>query len=495
MSRTQTSEVSALDPSVSVGSREKRASQKRLSRKVVVDLIAGADLFAVFFGGLLPALIYRNAGNLAADWTLLAQTSFAAAIITCLLLKSWNMYDTTRLHDLPLNPGRMLVGVLFSFLILLGVGMPNAIQDGHLWIWFFVAISASYTMLLVVRGFAHPMLQRMTAAGYFNERVAVFGAGQIARRVHDHLVNPEAGVHFAGVYDDRAGTDRINPEGLHVDGKLNDLIETCRNEAIDKIVIALPQSADNRISHVAKKLERLPVSIHIVTHMASDLVEEGPAHQVSNIGTVGMLDVKQKPLTDWAPVIKRAEDVVLGSLLLVISLPLFALIPALIKLDSKGPAIFRQRRSGLNEHVFDMLKFRTMTVVEDRGDDMAQAEQDDARVTRMGRILRRTSLDELPQLFNVLKGEMSLVGPRPHALAHDKDFGQMVSTYANRHQVKPGMTGLAQVQGLRGKVSSTENVEARIDADLTYIKNWSLGLDLKILCRTVWAVIRGTNAH
>lgn len=471
-----------------------RKTKGRLSRQVVADTIGIADLIAVFCGGLLPAFIYRNAGNLVADWDLLLQTSFAASVISFLVLKTWGMYDTTRMHDFPIYPGRLLAAILFSFVVLLGVGMPHAVRDGHMWIWFFVAVSGAYTMLLVVRGFAHPILQRMTAAGRFDERVAVFGAGQIARRVHDHLTNPESGVQFAGVYDDRAGTDRINPEGLQVDGKLDDLIETCRNDSIDKIVIALPQSADNRISHVAKKLERLPVSIHIVTHMASDLVEEGPAHRVSNIGTVGMMDVKQKPLTDWAPIIKRVEDVVLSSVLLVASLPLFIIIPALIKFDSKGPAIFRQRRGGLNKHMFDMLKFRTMHVMED-GDDIEQAEKSDDRVTRVGKFLRRTSLDELPQLFNVLRGEMSLVGPRPHALIHDEQFGEMLTTYAHRHQVKPGMTGLAQVNGHRGKMSSAKNVEDRIDADLTYIKNWSLGLDLKILCRTVWAVIRGTNAH
>ncbi len=492
MSSTQASEVSGVGQSVEVA--PKRTTKAGLSRQVVADIISFADLAAIFMGGLLPALIYRNAGNLVADWNLLLQTSFAASVIAFFTLKSWDMYDTTRMHDFPINPGRLLAAVLFAFVVLLGVGMPHAVQEGHLWIWFLVAVSGAYTMTLLVRSVAHPVLQRMTAAGRFDERVAVFGAGQIARRVYDHLKNPESGVRFAGVYDDRAGTDRINPEGLEVDGKLDDLIETCRNESIDKIIIALPQSADNRISYVAKKLERLPVSIHIVTHMASDLVEQGPAHNVSNIGTVGMLDVKQKPLTDWAPIVKRVEDVVLSTALLIAALPLFAIIAAAIKLDSNGPVIFRQRRSGLNKRVFEMLKFRTMHVMED-GEDVPQTEKTDPRVTRVGKFLRRTSLDEIPQLLNVLGGEMCLVGPRPHALAHDEQFGEMLTAYANRHQVKPGMTGLAQVKGLRGKISSTEHVEARVGADLDYIKNWSIALDLKILCRTVWAVIRGANAH
>lgn len=494
MSDTTAVSVTELNDGSTKKTLKETTKKYRMSRQVVADIIGFFDLIAVFCGSLLPAIIYRNAGNLVADVDLLLQTSLAVSVIAYLVMRTWGMYDTARMHDFPIYPGRILAAILFAFVVLQGVGMPNALRDGHLWIWFCVATSAAYTLVLMIRGFAHPILQKLTAAGYFEERVAVFGAGQIARRVHDHLNNPEAGVHFAGVFDDRVGTDRINPEGLHVEGRLNDLIETCRHETIDKIVIALPQSADSRIISVAKKLERLPVSIHIVTHMASDLVEEGPAHKVSNIGTVGLLDVKQKPLTDWAPIVKRGEDIILSLALLAMTLPLFAIIAVLIKLDSKGPAFFRQRRSGLNQHVFEMLKFRTMHVMQD-GSHVAQAEKDDGRVTRVGRFLRRTSLDELPQLFNVLRGEMSLVGPRPHALVHDDEFGEMLPSYVNRHQVKPGMTGLAQVKGLRGKITSSENVSARVDADLAYIKNWSLGLDLVILGGTIWAVIRGTNAH
>lgn len=494
MSETHAGGVTELNKTTPTATRHTKSMQKRYSRKIIADVIALLDFLAMFIGSLLPALIYRNAGNMVADWQLLLQACFASSIMGVLLLKTWNMYDTSRMHDFPIHPGRLFAAVVLPTGILLGLGMPQALIEGHFWIWFLVASSAAYTLLLAIRGLAHPMLQRMTAAGRFDERVAVFGAGQIARRVHDHLTNPESGVHFAGVYDDRAGTNRINPEGLEVDGKLEDLLETGRREAIDKIVIALPQSADNRIAHVANKLEQLPVSVHVVTHIASDLIEAGPTHKVSNIGTVGMLDVKHKPLTDWAPIVKRLEDIVLSSALLIATLPLMAIVAVLIKLDSKGPVIFRQRRSGMNARIFDMLKFRTMHVMED-GDDIPQAEKGDARITRVGKFLRRSSLDELPQLFNVLRGEMSLVGPRPHALVHDEQFGEMLTSYANRHQVKPGMTGLAQVSGLRGKISSTENVEARVNADLTYIRNWSLGLDLQILCRTVWAVIRGTNAH
>ncbi len=171
-----------------------------------------------------------------------------------------------------------------------------------------------------------------------------------------------------------------------------------------------------------------------------------------------------------------------------------ALIAVAIKLESRGPVLFRQRRRGLNLAIIDVLKFRTMRVLED-GNAIEQAHAEDPRVTRVGRFLRRTSLDELPQLFNVLEGTMSLVGPRPHALAHDQQWSDLVKTYGVRHQIKPGITGLAQVAGFRGEVNSESDIAARVAQDVAYIRNWSLGLDLKIILRTIGAVLSGKNAH
>ena len=279
-------------------------------------------------------------------------------------------------------------------------------------------------------------------------------------------------------------------------GKLNELIAAARNDEIDRIIIALPQSAGERIAMIARKLEHLPVSLHIVTHIASDLMDAQPQHLVSSLGSVGLLDVKSKPMSGWSPVVKRVEDKVLGTLLLLATAPLFPIIALAIKAETHGPVFFRQRRRGLNQREFNVIKFRTMHVQEqEQGDHVQQAMPGDARVTRVGSVLRRLSLDELPQLVNVLKGDMSLAGPRPHALVHDDKFSEELESYANRQQVKPGMTGLAQVRGFRGETSSPEALKARVDADIEYIKTWSLGLDISILARTVAAVLTGKNAH
>jgi putative colanic acid biosynthesis UDP-glucose lipid carrier transferase len=338
------------------------------------------------------------------------------------------------------------------------------------------------------------LLSRFTAAGRFDTRVAVFGAGVIARRVHDYLADPKLGIGFVGVYDDRQGQDRLNPEGLDVSGRLDDLIEAGRAGRVDQIIIALPQAADRRAAEVAKKLEQLPVSLHVVTHIASDLVDRVALHRVSSLGPVGMLDVKRKPLADWAPLVKRVEDYGIGAVLLLLCAPLLLVCAIAIKLDSAGPVFFRQRRRGLNQKVIEVMKFRTMSVMED-GPEVKQATKNDARITRVGRILRQSSLDELPQLFNVMKGEMSLVGPRPHALVHDEHWGELLETYANRHQVKPGMTGYAQVMGWRGETETPEKMQGRVEHDLAYIANWSLGNDLTILAKTVRVVVSGNNAN
>jgi exopolysaccharide biosynthesis polyprenyl glycosylphosphotransferase len=207
-----------------------------------------------------------------------------------------------------------------------------------------------------------------------------------------------------------------------------------------------------------------------------------------------LVDRRRTPLNSFELAIKRASDIVFTATALIVLLPLLALVVIAIKLDSPGRVIFRQARVGLNGKLFHILKFRTMTV-EENGDTVKQASRFDKRVTRVGSWLRRTSIDELPQLINVLKGEMSIVGPRPHAVVHDNYFNQAVAKYALRQRVKPGITGLAQVNGCRGATSTVDSIERRVDLDLWYIDNWNFHLDFAIMIRTVIEVVRGRNAY
>lgn len=465
----------------------------RISRRVAVDTVGFLDAIALIVGSILPAYIYAVAGGLEIKWVVVVKAAVLVALVHHVCMRLWNMYDETRLNDFPVHPMRLLAALILATFAALGIGIPFTVAEVHLWVWYASWISASYTLVLGTRIAARAILAQMTAAGRFDMRVAVFGAGEIARRVQDHLKAEGTGIRFVGVYDDRP-RDRLDADGLDIKGRLEDLIGMGRNGAIDQIVIALPQSADRRLTMIADKLQQLPVSIHMVTHISSDLVEKGPAHKVSAIGSVGLLDVKSKPLTDWAPIVKRAEDIVLGGLFLLLALPVMSLVALAIKLESKGPVLFRQRRRGLNHAVIDVYKFRSMTVMEN-GDKVDQAQVNDPRVTAVGKFLRRFSLDELPQLFNVVRGDMALVGPRPHAVSHDDKWNDMLATYGHRHQVKPGITGLAQVKGCRGEINSTDDIQARVEEDLSYIRNWSIGLDMQILARTLGAVIRGNNAH
>ncbi len=495
MSAITTNDTTNLAATSMDGAATYQPMKKRWSRRVAADLVGVGDSVAVIAGATIPAAIYQYFGGLQADWVLIIQSAIAASVICLLCMKSWGMYDLNRMHDFPLHPERILAALGVALLLVVGLGLPKAIENNHLWVWYGVWSSASYTMLLGNRIIAHGILAKMTANGSFNQRVAVFGAGPIARRCHDYLADPALAIRFVGVFDDRIGEDRINPEGLTVTGKLNELIAASRRDEIDQIIVALPQQADGRIQQVVKELHQLPVSIHIVTHISSDLVSnDSSSHKVSNIGSVGLLDVKKKPLADWAPLVKRLEDVVLGGFFFVVSLAFYPLIAGLIKFESDGPIVFKQRRRGLNGKEIEVLKFRTMTVIE-TGSDVKQAKLNDPRVTRFGAFLRRLSLDELPQLWNVIRGEMSLVGPRPHALVHDEEYSKVIEQYANRHQVKPGITGLAQVSGFRGETSKPGKMEGRIDLDMKYIEAWSLWLDLKIIARTWWVVISGNNAH
>lgn len=468
---------------------------KRWSRRVAADVVGLGDVAAIIIGAIIPTAFYVASGVPDIAFITVVRVALLASIIVYMCLRNWSMYPVNGMHDFPIRPGALLAALVIAMVAVLGIGLPFHINsDLEAWAWASTWVTASFVLLLANRMLANAVLSRQKTAGRFYQRVAVYGAGEIARRVHQYLGSNDLGITLAGVFDDRKDKDRLDDQAIAISGGLDDLLNAGRNGDIDQIIIALPQLADKRMTDIARRLEQLPVSLHVVTHIASDLIGEGPVHKVSGLGPVGLLDVKAKPLSDWAPILKRIEDVGLGVIFLLASLPLMAIIGVLIKLESDGPIFFRQRRRGHNQKVIEVIKFRTMTVMEN-GNHVSQAIPNDPRVTGVGWWLRRTSLDELPQLINVLKGEMSIVGPRPHALAHDEAWENMLAHYINRHQVKPGITGLAQVRGLRGLAGDDNTIHDRVRNDLEYIAQWSLWLDLKIIARTVFAILTGRNAH
>jgi undecaprenyl-phosphate galactose phosphotransferase/putative colanic acid biosynthesis UDP-glucose lipid carrier transferase len=276
------------------------------------------------------------------------------------------------------------------------------------------------------------------------------------------------------------------------DGRIMNAAATfVRRNNCREIVLALPWGDNDRIELMRDHLKTVPVAVRLLP----DTRVRCLTNFAPSIGQrVFSVEIQREPLGVAEQLVKRAVDIILAGLALIFFIPLMILTSIAIKLDSPGPVIFRQQRKGFNGRHFTMFKFRTM-IVQENGPNVTQATRDDPRVTAIGRLLRSASIDELPQLFNVLKGDMSLIGPRPHALAHDDYFQNVLSDYAFRHHVKPGITGWAQCNGARGATPSIEHISERVKLDLWYINNWSLWLDIQILIKTFFEVLRKRNAY
>lgn len=272
---------------------------------------------------------------------------------------------------------------------------------------------------------------------------------------------------------------------------LDKALSIARDRGVDEIVLALPWNDTRKLELIRDRLRVSPLPVRLLPDRRIRSVASNPSYR---LGKSLSVEVQRGPLSQWEQFAKRVVDVIGASIGLLILAPLMILTAVAVKFDSPGPVFFRQRRNGFNATQFSIFKFRTMTVMED-GAVVTQAQRFDPRVTRVGRLLRRSSIDEIPQLLNVLLGDMSLVGPRPHALAHDDHYGDLLSEYAFRHHVKPGITGWAQVRGYRGETAKVEQMKGRVDCDIWYINNWSLTLDIKIIMMTCFEVVHNRNAY
>jgi putative colanic acid biosynthesis UDP-glucose lipid carrier transferase len=321
--------------------------------------------------------------------------------------------------------------------------------------------------------------------------VVVVGANEVGVKFAANCDrHPNLFMQMHGFFDDRAGT-RHAP-GLHhpMLGKMSELSQYVRTHNIKLIFISQPISAQPRIRHLIDELQDTTASVYFLPDVyIFDLMQA----RFDNVGGMPVIAIRETPFMGLNSMIKRASDVVLGSLILIALAPLMLAIAVAVKCTSPGPVIFRQRRYGLYGEEIMVYKFRSMRVLDDGG-NIVQASRDDPRVTPVGRFLRRTSLDELPQFVNVLQGSMSIVGPRPHAVAHNEQYRKLIKGYMLRHKVKPGITGWAQVNGLRGETTTLDKMEARIQFDLDYLRNWSVWLDLWIILKTIRVILTRENA-
>ncbi len=386
---------------------------------------------------------------------------------------------------------RLLMAAVILFFALVTVGFGLKVSDQMSRLWVFLSVTSGLTLAVGARVASAKILDARARAGRLTRNIAVIGNTEQARRLLQRmsLLN-EPWNRVIGVFDDRQ--DRVGPMvfGHPVVGRVCDLVALARDTRVDDVIIALPWSADARIQEIAEQLHELPVGIRLAPDLA------GIGHKEARLGTIGgvpTLDLARNPSDGWQIIAKRGLDKLAALALIIVLAPVMALIAAAVAMESPGPALYRQVRYGFNNKPFTVLKFRSMR--NDARESTQQATADDPRVTRLGKLLRRTSLDELPQLFNVLGGSMSLVGPRPHAVSHNELYEQLITGYSARHRVRPGMTGWAQVNGLRGETSTADKMRQRVAYDIYYIENWSLLLDLRILCQTTVVGFLHRNAY
>lgn len=460
--------------------------------RVTAVLIRVAHFFIAAFPGIWIAMQHTPPWSVASYQELVL--SGFSGLFCVLAMQSLGLYGPDMLSN-RLLVQRTFLGWTFAFAVLVMVyrlfKVSTDIQDQAVARWYFLTL-----LMLVLSRFAMLLFFcTRIRRGKFVQYSVILGMNENALHLADDVLSQDdAGSGLLGFIDDR-NPSRLPHHSLPLLGGMKALESLVREGKVNQVLVALPPNAHERNSHYAKLLRRLPVQVLLAPDMMIFRVAQ---KRIQSLAGAPMFVIAELPMQGWASLIKRAEDILLATLALILFSPLMLLVALAVRIESKGPVLFRQRRYGYNHQLIEVFKFRSMYHHMRDQDADVQTGKDDPRVTRAGRFIRRTSLDELPQLFNVLGGSMSLVGPRPHATetkAANILFVDAVEEYVARHRVKPGMTGLAQINGYRGETDTVDKIRKRVEFDLEYIENWSLALDLSILLRTVPAVVSGREAY
>jgi Undecaprenyl-phosphate glucose phosphotransferase len=451
----------------------------------VIDLLA---LLVGYFCARLFLIITQSGPESAHELTLLV-----GIVVIMLGLRGFELYRFSVIKNKSKEWKNIFSAITIGFMAILVISFTyaNEIWFTRTWFgsWYVFSLISVYAARALTWKISHSLAER----GKLKRRVAIYGSGPQCERFSECLrADTGPWVTIIGVFDDREIPREEASQSVSVIGNIRDLVDLCRLGKVDDVIIALPWSADIRIMDVLRRLENLPVNIKTAPDMINFAI---PNIGFESFSGMAVLDVSAHRLSGSWAVLKSLEDYTLTLVLLLFLAPCFIVIAILVKLSSPGPIFFRQPRLGLNNRAFEILKFRTMYHNRPPEVGTPQATKHDPRVTPIGRILRRTSLDELPQLFNVLGGSMSLIGPRPHAIAHNEFYGDVVDRYFVRHRVKPGITGWAQIHGFRGETEDTEKMRLRIEYDIAYIEKWSPFLDMLILIKTILVVFFQKTAY
>ncbi len=468
-----------------------------VSQRVLEAAVRLADAAIIGIVGLALALLYVSEPIVTrdADYVLLLATG---GVLTVGVFQNLGLYEASRFSSFLAQLPRVLLG-WGATLSLIAAGLiflKSAHEYSRVWLALWLALGG--LSLVAWRAALTHLVRSWARQGRLYRRAVIYGAGAVSEELIAQL-ETDAGIdiRISGIFDDRDEEGRAPRliAGYPRLGGLKELLALGRDSRIDLVIVALPVAAEKRLSEIVKRLSVLPADIKLPARATA--IRFSPK-TYSHVGSVAMIDLYDKPIADWGTVAKFLFDKMVAALALLFLAPVMAAVALAIRLDSRGPVLFKQKRYGFNNELIEVFKFRSMYA--DRCDARASrlVTKDDPRVTRVGRIIRKTSLDELPQLFNVLNGSLSLVGPRPHALSAKADnrlYDEVVDGYFARHKVKPGITGWAQIHGWRGETDTAEKIEKRVEHDLYYIENWSLLLDLYILLKTPLSLLQTENAY
>ena len=486
----------ATEPMPRLADFQGRGTTSFISPAVLGGCVRVIEFILATGTGLCVALAYIAEPGMV--WTTpYLCTIGATAGLAILIFEVLGLYDSWSTSKLLRQLPRLAMGWVLAFgclqtaLFFLKYGAE--ISRGWVGLWFAMGLCA----LTIERLVLARLVNIWASEGRLNRRAVIYGAGDVTEDVI-HQLEADAGIdiRIAGIFDDR--TDERAPArvgGYPRLGGLKALVAFCRATRVDLVIVALPIAAEKRLATVVRELSVLPADVKLPAKATA--IRFSP-RTYSHVGSVAMIDLYDKPITGWGTLVKWAFDKAVSCVALVLLAPVMLMIAAAIKLDSQGPVFFRQKRYGFNNELIEVWKFRSMFTEACDANARQLVSRHDPRVTRVGRFIRRTSLDELPQLFNVMSGELSLVGPRPHALeakAAGELYDEVVDGYFARHKVKPGITGWAQINGWRGETDTPEKIEKRVEHDLYYIENWSLLLDIYILSQTPASLFKTESAY
>ncbi|MEL6375355.1 MAG: undecaprenyl-phosphate glucose phosphotransferase [Pseudomonadota bacterium] len=467
-----------------------------ISLRVLVTTLRLAEALALIGVGFAIVALYVGATALTENMAYIGAVTLTT-LTALALFQMLGLYRREALLNVTPTLARLLVGWLLALFALVAVifFLKTGINFSRVWLalWF----SSGALVLAGGRLVLARAMHRWAQEGRLNRRAVIYGSGPECLTLIEALeAQPDNDIRICGLFDDR-GPARVATQvgGYHRLGNGEDLVSYARSNRVDLLLVALPITAERRLLEILRQLWVLPLDIRLAAH-ASRLRFRPRAY--SYIGRVPFIDIFDKPIADWGIVSKWLFDKVIASLALLLLSPLMIATAIAIRLDSAGPVLFRQKRYGFNNELIEVFKFRSMHTALSDANAVKLVTRDDPRVTRVGRFIRKTSLDELPQLFNVLQGTLSLVGPRPHALqakAADQLYQDVVDGYFARHKVKPGITGWAQINGWRGETDTADKIQRRVEHDIHYIENWSVLLDLKILLKTPLSLLKGDNAY